>query len=167
MPSAMQQALIGSSALKSNVLIDRTLGTNIGDLTAGGGLAAAFDGVTNQALAACATKVASTDAYIGKTLAAPRAFGQAIVYGSNDAGFYNGTTSVTITVFGKQGAAPANSLDGTALGTTGSFTDTADESAGRTITSTNTSTLWDHLWVRISNASGTVYVAELQLFAWE
>jgi hypothetical protein len=134
--------------------IDRTLGTNIGDMTASGGLAAAFDGTTSQSGAVAAAKASTLNAFVGKTLAKKYAFSSATVYGSSNQGFWSSDNpSTTLDIYGKVGSAPASSTDGTIVGTT-TFTDTANESAGRSVTSTDTNTLWDHLWVRISKASG-------------
>lgn len=147
--------------------IDRTLGTNIGDLTDDGGLAAAFDGDTSQGTTACAAKAASSG-YVGKTLAARARFGRATIYGGDGTGsatgFVSGSNpSVTINIRGKQGSAPSSRTDGTLIGTT-TFTDTSDESGGRTINSSDTITEWDHLWAEVVAASGSgLRVAELVL----
>ena len=146
----------------SLAVIDRTAGTNIGDLTETGGLAAAFDGVTSQAAAACATKFSESQVYIGKTLALRQRFGRAVVYGSNNVGLSSDNPSITINARGKQGSAPANATDGTILGTI-TFTDTADESAGRIIDSTDLMTEWDHLWVEMTSGDTNWRVAELVL----
>lgn len=141
------------------IVIDRTLGTNIGDMTSNGGLAAAFDGVTSQATTACARKTSA--GYIGKTLDRARRFGGATIYGSNDAGFeVGGSGSQTINIRGKNGAAPSSRTDGTVIGTV-TFSDTADESAGRNITSTDTATRYDHIFAEIIN--GNPACAELVL----
>lgn len=95
------QAYIATSA--APVIIDRTLGTNIGTMTAQGGLAAAFDGNTSQSITqgAAAASVGTTS-YIGKDDgAALYAVTQAIVYASTDAGFQNnagGVVTATIQV---------------------------------------------------------------------
>lgn len=155
---------------KALVLIDRTTGTNIGNMTSAGGLAAAFDGVTSQTSASCALLGSATNAFVGKTLAASRAFGQAVVFGSNNAGYVAGagTPAVTLTVYGKQGAAPSSGTNGTALGSI-SFSDTSNESTGRTIASTDLGTVWDHLWIYVAQggSAANMFVAELQLYAWE
>lgn len=156
------------------VLIDRTAGTNIGDMTVNGGLAAAFDGTTSQTTGSCARSAGSDDGWVGKTLASPRTFGKALVYGANNQGFDSrgvADSSVTLKIYGKSGTAPANKTDGTLLGTTGPFTDQLDESGGRQVDSTDTSTTWDHLWVYEhtggSGAGQVLYCAELVLYAWE
>ena len=149
------------------ILIDRTAGTNIGNMTANGGLAAAFDGTVVQAatLGAGADNVVSC--YVGKTLAAPKVFGQAEVHSSSNQGYWSTNVSTTLNIRGKAGAAPANAADGTVVGTT-TFTDGG--AAIKTIDSTDLVTAWDHLWVElIDNAAGgtnDARVAELVLYEW-
>lgn len=156
----------GETGLPELVLINRTAGTNIGNMTGSAGLAAAFDGETAEANANCASLASATDAFIGKTLAGTKVFGQAIAYGSNAAGFSSLNIELTLRVYGKTGAAPANSADGTVVGTL-VFTDTANESAGRVIESTDLVAAWDHLWLRITGGSAsTLRVAELVLYEW-
>jgi len=148
-------------------IIDRTTGTNIGDMTVDGGLAAAFDGDTSQGLSDCA-RVDAANGYVGKTLAVRAKFGRATIYGGDGSGsatgFVGGSNpSVTINIRGKQGAAPSGRTDGTVVGTI-TFTDTGDESAGRVISSTNLQTEWDHLWAEVTTSGGAnLRVAELAL----
>lgn len=149
------------------VLIDRTAGTNIGNMTGNGGLAAAFDGTTTQVLVSCAA-LGATSGYVGKTLASAKRFGRAIVYGSSGAGFKNSSNpSITLNIRGKSGTAPSSATDGTIVGTL-TFTDTADESAGRTIESTDYVNSWDHLFVEITSGPGTETqgIAEVVLYEW-
>ncbi len=141
--------------------------TNIGNATSGGGLAAAFDGTTAQAAAACANKAASTSAYVGKTLAAAAPIHSVLIYGSNDAGYVSTINpTVTATLYGKTGSAPASGTDGTVIGTL-AFTDTADEHTARTVTSTDPSTYWLHVWVNFTHngAANQINVAELEFFS--
>lgn len=146
------------------VLVDRTTGTNIGNTTFSGGLAAAFDGTTSQASAACAAGVNSPDDYVGKTFGAGKRASRVVVHGSNDQGFANGANpSTTLTLYGKNGAAPANATDGTSLGST-TFTDTTNESSGRTITSTDTTTSYLHWWVKVDVAGNSSAIAELVMY---
>jgi hypothetical protein len=151
------------------VLIDRTAGTNIGDMTAAGGLAAAFDAVTNQAYAACALAASvATDGFVGKTLTGPKIFGQAIVFGSNNFGYSGASNAqVTLNIRGKQ-TAPSNFTDGTIVGTIGPFSEGANESTGRTITSTDLVTAWNYLFVQVHlNETQQPDCAELQLWEWK
>lgn len=148
------------------VIIDRTTGTNIGNMTEVDGLAAAFDGSAVNGQSAAKTNTAS--AFIGKTLAAPKRFARAVVYGSPTQGFVlqGQNPNMTINIRGKNGAAPSGATDGTIVGTS-SFTDTADESAGRTIQSTDRGTSWDHLFAEITHDGGSLNIActELDLYA--
>jgi hypothetical protein len=161
----------GGDAPKALVLIDRTTGTNIGNATNGGGLAAAFDGTTSQAFGAGAGSSGSVASiWVGKTLTGPKVFGQAIVYGSNDRGFVTGggTPAMTINIRGKNGAAPASATDGTIVGTVSAFNDTTNESAGRTAASTDLVATWDHLFAEIAQggAAAGMYCAEVEFWEW-
>lgn len=130
-------------------------------------IAAAFDGNTSQAIASSAWLSTATSAYFGANLSAsPKRIISAKVYGSNNAGFVNVINpNVTITLYGKNGGAPANGTDGTALGSI-SFVDTADESAGRTILSTDIATSWDYVWANVvqDGAANHIAMAELELY---
>jgi hypothetical protein len=141
-----------------------TGGSTIGDMTSNGGLAAAFDGVTSQASASSAAKITASNGYVGKTLASPSAVASATIYASNNNGYQaSANPDITVTLYGKTGSAPANGTDGTSIGTLGPFTDTANESAGRDITMTDTTSVWDHVWAYIekSGAAATFNCSEL------
>lgn len=158
----------GSGGGIALALIDRTAGTNIGNMTASGGLAAAFDGNTSQASTACAVTTASQPSgFVGKTLAAPAIFGRATTHGANNNnGYTNSATNVTLEIYGKTGAAPTTATDGTLIGTI-TFATQVNESAPRQIISTNTSTAWDHIWLRVrrtNNSDGFMRCAELELY---
>lgn len=142
------------------------LGTVIGDMTGGGGRAAAFDGNTGQAATACARLASTTSGYVGLLLGLASTISSVIAYGSNDQGYVSASNpSTTIQLYGKQGTAPSSSTDGTLLGSS-TFTDTADESGGKSIASSDTSTIWDYVWIRVSTASSsTLNVAELRFFS--
>jgi hypothetical protein len=149
------------------ILTDGT--TKLGNATGGGNLAAAFDGTTAQAAAASASLVSSTSIWVGHTLTTPKAIYKAVVYGTNDVGYVTGANpSITITLYGKNGTAPANGTDGTELGSV-TFTDTADESGNpRTITVDNplNETVYDHVFINIvqNGAAATMCVAEMDTY---
>ena len=159
----------GAAGRGPAALIDRTTGTNIGNGINFGGLAVAFDGITSTGDTSCAgkTAVAANSMYVGKTTAGPTAIESATVFGSNNSGYVHSTNpSVTITLYGKQGAAPSNGLDGTSLGSI-TFTDTNNESTGRLITSSDTGTYWDHVWINITQPNNNILcLAELQMTGW-
>lgn len=142
--------------------------SNIGDMVANGGLAAAFDGITSQVAAACAAS-AATSAYVGRHFGGgAQAIGSVTVYPSSDGGFSGGLASTVILNLYAKNTAPASATDGTLLGTSGSFTDGL---AAKTILS-NSAASWNYVWVQISFVFGGVpgdsasqaTCAELQLF---
>lgn len=148
-------------------LIDRTAGTNIGDMTTGG-LALAFDGVTNANGANSSRKQSGGNAYIGKTLAAPTAIDYVIVYGANDHGYVvNNNPDIVINLRGKNGAAPSGTSDGDLIGTTGTFTDTATTNP-KTIDCIDKNTAYDHVFVEIVNdTSSNTRMAEVEIYGWQ
>jgi hypothetical protein len=142
---------------------------NIGTMTGGGGLAAAFDGSTAQAFASCASLstgnlpgfVLALDGYVGKnyTAAAAQAVQSAIVFPSSDKGFaYNLQTdnssgnfvapidSIVLKLRGKA-TAPASASDGTVLATSANVV--AAGIAPVTLTSSDQATTWNFVWVEI------------------
>jgi len=142
-------------------LIDRTTGTNIGNMTLGGGLAAVFDGTTNQTAAAGAG-ISASPGYVGKTHAAGKAISKIIVHGSNNVGYVNTgtTTSVTITLYAKNGV-PASATDGTSLGSITFNQSATNESAGRTITSSDQVTTYTNYWAYVNGGANSTYFIEL------
>jgi hypothetical protein len=176
---------------------------NIGTMTANGGLAAAFDTNLEQASGACAARnvttiggiganaTVSTSSYVGKNYTTPGAqrIEHATVYPSTNKGFLDGSyifdqgggnfasanfssTSVRLNLRAKA-TAPASSSDGTLLGTTGNIADTTTPVS---VTSSDTTTTWNFVWIEII-VSGTVgslggtqftlnaYICEAQFFA--
>jgi hypothetical protein len=144
-------------------------GTNIGDFTTNGGLAAIFDGNTNQGGDVGGLKTSTTSGYAGKTYSPTKRIAQAVVYGGNSlagaAGYVAAINpTVTLVLRGKTGSAPSGRTDGTSLGSI-SFTDTGDESGNpRTIASSDTATAWDHVWIDFSHngAANNCVIAEIQ-----
>lgn len=137
-------------------LYDRTTGTNIGNMTAGGGLAAGFDGNNSQA-AGTGPRFSGQVGWIGKTMAAPHPISRIQCYPSNNLGYHNNANpTITIRLYGKSGAAPANATDGIMLGSI-SFADT--NTGPQTVTSSDTSTPYDHVWAYID--IGSVNLVEL------
>ncbi len=151
----------------SSAPISGGTGTNIGDFTFGStaGLPGIFDGVTNQANVNGGGKASATSGYFGKTYSGGKRITQAVVWGSNTDGYVNGADpTITLVLRGKTGTAPASRTDGTSLGSV-SFTDTSNESGNpRTITSNDTTTVWDHVWIDFSHNGGAAncFVAETQ-----
>jgi hypothetical protein len=150
-------------------LLDTSGATEIGDMSGGGGLVTIDDGDLTETLATSATKATATTAYAGFTLAAAKKIQSVKVYGSDDQGFVNAANpNVTLTLYGKTGTAPASGTDGTAIGTLAAFADTANESAGRTITvdEAYVNTEYLHVWVYATHdgAAATMAVAEVDVY---
>ena len=125
----------------------------------------AFNGVTNAlGFVGCATFTSGGASFLGKNFSAtPKQIAQAKIYGSNDNGFIPGSNPAMVwSLYAKQ-TAPTSSTDGFVLGTV-SFTDTANESGGRTITSSDTSTFWNYVWLTETTGGGQPLVAEIEFF---
>ena len=147
--------------------ISKGTGINIGTLTANGGLAAAFDGNISQPTASSAVlpSAGPGPSYIGKNYsAAPQKIAQAKTWGSNDTGYMGGGLASTLNLRAKNGSAPASSSDGTLLGSVGPITD-VDNANPQTISSNNSATAWDYVWIEtVWSGSAQSVMAEVQFF---
>jgi len=142
--------------------ISRTSGTAIGDMTAYGGLAAAFDGVTSQATGAGAAITGATVGYIGKDWGAgnARTISSVLIYSSNNSGFHGALDTVTLTL---QGSTDNFSSSIVTLGSLPVFTNTYT-ALTKTITATVLTTAYRYHRVKIERGGGAgeIYCAELQ-----
>lgn len=150
-------------------MIAAATGTSIGDMTANGGLDAAFDGATNQSSTACAAKssglitfiggpqTVTVTGYVGKNYtASPQAVQFATLFPSSDQGLSqavlgSGTTAstqpaVTINLRGNA-TLPGSASDGTLLGTSGVLS--AIPLVPLTVQSSNAVTAWNFVWFEI------------------
>lgn len=140
-------------------------GTNIGSMSANGGLAAAFDGTTSQGFASCAQMTGGAG-YVGKTYSPAKAVTSVDIYSSSDTGFSGGgAADIDISFYGKNGSAPANGTDGTLLGSVTTFSD-VNSTTQKSITSNDQSTTWDHVWIYVESSAGgaDTRVAELIIY---
>lgn len=171
----MSNHLIGFGAAPVNLvstLWDRTTGTNIGDFTDTGGLAAAFNGVTSDSVAAAATKQTGNlnNGYVGKNLGAAHIIDKIEVWGCTGVGFQGGTGSFSINIYGSNslpgGATPWN--NGTLLGTA-TVTDAATNHMETVSTSAGASgAAYQYVWFApVSTASYGLFCAELKIYTWE
>lgn len=160
----MRRGIRRHSAMAA-AMIDRTSGTNIGSMTAAGGLAAAFDGVTVQNATACCSTPSGTSGYVGKTLASASKIDHAVVYSASDAGFVSSANpEVTLELYAKTGAAPASATDGTLLGTH-TMTDVQQTNIVE-LTSSDKATAFAHVWVHISTPASSAFkrIAEIEFW---
>jgi hypothetical protein len=122
-----------------------------GTFTSEAGLAAAFDGTTNKNHMACAARAGRSNAYVGQNYSAAtpssHAFQGAVVYPSADIGFISvtggGEKTITLTMYGSN-SAPANSTNGTVLGT---VTLSKDQTSAVSIISTDQVTPYKYAWI--------------------
>lgn len=152
-------------AAKNFVLIDRTTGANIGNMTSGGGLAAAFDGNTAQSAAAACQRASAVNGYVGKNLSAARVIGKAVLYPNTTSGFVGSGITCTMSLRASN-SAPTAGTDGTLLASL-SFTDTGAGGPSKTLTSSDLATAYKYVWVYITTSDSSVGTSELQLYAWE
>ncbi|MGI3128637.1 hypothetical protein [Nitratireductor sp. PBL-C9] len=144
----------------------RADGSAIGNMTAGGGLSAAFDDVLNEVMANTARGPSTISRYVGRTLSAPTRVFNVLVYPSSDEGFLqSANATVTLDLYATTGAAPGSTTDGTLLGSA-SFTDqTGGPPRYIPVSGANIDTEWDHVWVTVTgDGSNNVGIAELQIY---
>lgn len=175
-------------------IIDRALAgsVNIGDMTSGGGLAAAFDGLIDQASTACAYHSASSASnvngvlftdYVGKNYsgASAQAISSATLWPSSNLGLAQALITYAFSPFpttGWDGTAvvnlrakstvPASSSDGTLLGST--VVSSLASVAPISVPSNDTTTTWNYVWLEIAvttNGTTSDYTATCSIFAAE
>ncbi|MFN0043746.1 MAG: hypothetical protein ACKVSF_11115 [Alphaproteobacteria bacterium] len=154
-------------------ITDYTSTTNIGTMTGSGGLAAAFDGTTAQAAGSCASAApgGASPASVGKQWAGglSKTIGRFIVYDPSNEGHASSAASVTLSLYGKNGA-PASPTDGTLLFTSPSQsyvigTTSYDTTA---VNGIDVSSAYTHHWITLtpSGTSSTLYIAEVVFYEW-
>ena len=145
--------------------ITSSLGTNIGDMTEQGGLAAAFDDVLTQVFSASAAKTTNGgfappsslinftfDNYVGKDYTGiPKQIAQVIIYPSSDTGFLNNshfvsTNDITFTLRGNA-SAPGSASDGTVLST---INIPSNQTSPVSLVSIDQTTAWNYVWIEIN-----------------
>ena len=90
-----------ASATQSNEVVEITVFPSaIGNMISNGGLAAAFDTNTNQALAACAVALSTTQSFAGQAWVTAKKIARAIIYDPNNDGFSTGGQVTTIRLRG-------------------------------------------------------------------
>jgi len=162
-------------------LIAQDTGTAIGDLTAQGGLAGAFNGTRFQATSSgAATSGNVSTAYIGKNWGSSKTITGFILYSPTSDGFVgSGGSTFTVKLYGKNGA-PSSGTDGTLLFTSSSVNDNLVSTNGErgsiryfvdtTIVSEETissftTTAFTYHWVLITpNSSTTVNVGQIEFY---
>jgi hypothetical protein len=141
-----------------------TGGTNIGGMTAGGGLAAAFDGITSQGSATSAGSSGAPSGY-GNSTSVGKDWGSGVTktvtsfscWSPNDTGFLGSTTAVGIKLQG--------SSDGSAW--TDLYAGTTPSGTAATVNVTSGITLTAYRYHRITingNGVNNTYLAEVKFY---
>jgi hypothetical protein len=149
----------------NETLIDRTIGTVIGDFdtTASN----VFDG--NVTTSGGKLSGTPSDAYIGKDFGASngKAVSKVIVYPAPSEGFLQSSTGNLELDLYASNTLPANGTDGTLLGTSGSI---ADTTSSVSIATSDALTEYRYFWIYVDPAAASVagiFVGELQFFSTE
>jgi hypothetical protein len=145
-------------------LIDRTLGTAIGSMTSGGGVAAGFDGVTDQNNDAGATQFDTVTSYIGKDWGSgnDKVVTGFKMWGSNNVGFIDSANpTLTMVLQGSTDNFVSSSVDLTS----NTVVDTASSPTVEKYDGTITASYRYHR-MSMTNASGSSHqrVSECQFF---
>lgn len=156
------------SPSSAQTAIAQGTGTAIGNMTAGGGLAAGFDGNTNQAGSAGAliNTGTRTFGYLGKTWGSAKTITGFVATGSNDFGFNQvGGQQITITLYGSNDAFASQNVN---LGSLAAFTDSTSAVASKLSGLTTTNAYTSHR-IEITSNSGSnttdnKYCAELVFY---
>lgn len=148
--------------------IGHVAGTAIGDMTANGGLPAAFDGTDVQSWQLSAGKAtAVTSAWIGKSWGAAQIVERVVIIPTSNVGFQGGSNQIGL-VFNlraKAGAAPTAADDGVVLASYA----TTDDFAAVTLISGDQATAYYHHWIEVLTPAGgvaaTLHVAEVKFWS--
>jgi hypothetical protein len=144
----------------SQALVSDAAGTAIGNMTAGGGLAGAFNGSQDQANAGAgaAYRANADTAFVGKdwgsgntkTISKADVWGAA-AGGTQGSGFAESRTTVTLELRGDN-SAPTTGTEGTLLASSGSF---SDDTAQHTLT-VSSLIPFRYVWIYISLSGGSL-----------
>lgn len=142
----------------SNSNITGATGTPIGDMTASGGLAAAFDGTNSKSSATgCAEAFGINVGYVGKDWGSgnSREIIGVVLHGASDWGFIQSSAGLTceFELYGSN-SAPANSQDGTLLDSWSISDPNGAVSTSRDENDITTGTAYRYHWVRVYDGRG-------------
>lgn len=147
--------ILATTKVLTEQLVGDGVGTQLKNYTDQTGTA--FDGTTSKDSNNCAY-AGATSGYYGKTWSSAKTISKVQIWPASNTGFsFSGDP--TITIYGKNGTAPASATDGTSLATTGSFT---DQTTMKEVT-IGTPAAYDHIWVQIS-AGTQAYIAQIRFY---
>lgn len=160
--AALQQMLLAGRTRFET--FEANNGTNLGNMTSGGGLAVAFNGSIEAD--AGSARLVGANGYVGKTYGGSKAINRAICKSPTDVNYCNVVSTVTLTLYGKNGV-PSSGTDGTILGTVTGISAVGSGGRTDTITSSDNNTTYTNVWVYVSSNSGAgaVSIAELEIYS--
>lgn len=153
-----------TAASQSTEVVEITVfGSAIGNMTVGGGLAAAFDGVTSQSFTSAARVVSSVRGFVGQAWATPKRIMRAIIYDPNNDGFSTGGITTVIRLRGGN----TNDINtSTILASVNQSYVIPTTAISLVETDIDTTNSYAYHWVEVSGGtSTTLCVAEIRL--WE
>ena len=153
------------SNVGAQVEVDYTGSSNIGDMTSGGGLAAAFDGDLDQGSSAGAL-AAAPSGYVGKDWGSgnTKNLTGVKIWGSNNNGYAAGSAVSDIYLYGSN-SAPSDETDGTLLGTIASnLTDVNNANAQELLTGITGGDYRYHWVAVIPQSSNQTFLAEVEFY---
>ena len=161
--AAQSTDMNGVSSFGDKLFIDASGETKVGDMTSNGGLAAAFDLDNDKSESACAK--GTTTGYCGIDWGSgnTKTITQMITVGSNDYGYNNTGSTISITIEGSTDNFSSSVVD--LGGGTGNFTDAAGASSFKLLTPTSTTAYRYHrAKVLLVGDTGSVHFAQVQFF---
>ena len=155
-------AVVGGT---SQTLISQGIGTAIGDMTGGGGLAASFDGDNSETFANSSTIPSATTAYVGKDWggSTTKLITGFKIWGTNDQGFVPGSNpSVTVSLQGSTDNFVSSTVN---LGFTGGVEDVSSlQITELTGLDTTTAFRYHRLKISVTGSAVQIGVAEVEFY---
>lgn len=161
------EGFTGATIATESALIPAATGTVIGNATAN--QVNAFDTNTSQidTVAAYKTTINSGNSssylYLGKHFSPGQQVGFVKVYPSSNSGYNFSNAPTNFFLYGKNGSAPINPVNGTILGS--GFN--TSETGSTTIGSNDLHTTWDYLWITAytpDSGNDTIYISEVEFY---
>lgn len=150
-------------------MVSAGTGTAVGDCTASGGLAAAFDGNTSVPYASSARKSGTNaSGYVGKDWGSgnTKTLSGVKLYGATDYGFFGGGSATTLQYTVKGSNSTPSLGGGTAIYTSSSGIAGGASTIITQLSGFNTSTAYRYHWVEITPnaADGNITFAEIEFY---
>ena len=153
-----------SEAPSSDGMIPQNVGTPIGDMTSGGGLTSAFNGIKNVSSANCAKKAnTSVTSYIGKYYDEAKTIKGFKYWGSNDLGVSQGNNTISLQCWTKASEpAPTSDIKGVYIGGFNNVSDSTEAFEHINLPPT----LAKYVWIRVISTDelANKFCAEVEFY---